>query len=122
MAAAARSSISRILPSVRHFSASSAHLQQVEKAPIKVFGVEGRYAHALFAAAGKSKQLDKVESELNQVKDLLNKNDTLSGYCKDPTVNKMEKHDVVIQVLKDNKFSDLTVDFIGILAENNRLK
>ena len=34
------------------------------QAPIKVFGIEGRYAHALFSAASKKKAIDKVESEL----------------------------------------------------------
>ena len=38
------------------------------QAPIKLFGVEGRYAHALFSAASKSNSLEKVEKELGQVK------------------------------------------------------
>lgn len=37
-----------------------------EQAPIQVFGLEGRYAHALFAASAKSKSLEKVEAELNE--------------------------------------------------------
>ena len=37
------------------------------QAPIKVFGVEGRYTHALFSAASKSNSLEKVEKELGQV-------------------------------------------------------
>ena len=32
--------------------------------PIKVFGIEGRYAHAAYSAASKNKATDKVESEL----------------------------------------------------------
>ena len=35
------------------------------QAPIQVFGIEGRYAHALFSAASKKKSLEKVEQELN---------------------------------------------------------
>ena len=34
------------------------------QAPIQVFGIEGRYAHALFAAASKEKKLDVVEKDL----------------------------------------------------------
>lgn len=30
-----------------------------------MFGVEGRYAHALYSAASKKNSLDKVEKELN---------------------------------------------------------
>ena len=61
------------------------------KAAVKVFGVEGRYAHALFSAASRSKSLDKVEGELNSVQSLLQTNKKLSDYCKDPTVNKNDK-------------------------------
>ena len=38
------------------------------KAPIQVFGVNGRYAHALFSAASKKKVLPQVEKELKEVK------------------------------------------------------
>ena len=33
-------------------------------APIQIFGLEGRYAHALYSAASKQKKLDSVEKEL----------------------------------------------------------
>ena len=32
--------------------------------PIQVFGLEGRYAHALYSAATKEKKLDAVEKEI----------------------------------------------------------
>lgn len=35
--------------------------------PIQIYGVEGRYATALFSAASKQKSLDKVEQELGRV-------------------------------------------------------
>ena len=37
---------------------------QILQAPIKVFGVEGRYAHALFSAASQRNVIEKVEKEL----------------------------------------------------------
>ena len=37
------------------------------KPPIQVYGVEGRYATALFSAASKQKKLDQVEQELGKV-------------------------------------------------------
>lgn len=36
--------------------------------PIQVYGVEGRYAHAVFSAASRSKSLEKVENELKDFK------------------------------------------------------
>lgn len=38
------------------------------QAPIQMFGVEGRYATALYSAAAKQKQLDAVEKDMNQLK------------------------------------------------------
>jgi F-type H+-transporting ATPase subunit O len=39
--------------------------------PIHVFGVEGRYAHALYSAAVKEKKLDAIEKEIKAVQVLL---------------------------------------------------
>ena len=38
------------------------------QAPIQVFGLEGRYAHALYSAATKEKQLDTVEKDFNKIR------------------------------------------------------
>ncbi len=38
------------------------------QAPIQVFGIDGRYATALYSAASKQKQLDVVEKELDKLK------------------------------------------------------
>ncbi len=35
---------------------------------LQVFGVEGRYAHALFSAATKQKALETTEKELTEIK------------------------------------------------------
>ena len=42
------------------------YLYNIFKAPIQVYGLEGRYAHALFSAAAKKKSLESVEVELNK--------------------------------------------------------
>merc|ERR1712013_773310 len=46
MAGLVRTSLLRNLSAVRTFATSTTH-RSLEQAPIKVFGVEGRYAHAL---------------------------------------------------------------------------
>ena len=55
-------------PQARMFSTSASAQAKLVKAPIQLFGVEGRYAHALYSAASKQKQLDSVEKELTKVK------------------------------------------------------
>ncbi len=54
---------SRINIIARAFSSSSV-AQQMVKPPVQVFGLEGRYATALFSAASKQKSLDAVEKDL----------------------------------------------------------
>jgi len=120
MAGLVRSSLFRNISSLRTFATSTAH-RSLEQAPIKVFGVEGRYAHALFSAASKNGTLDAAEQELNAVQALFDGEAALAEYCNDPTINKFEKRDVVVDVLKASNFSDLTVNFVGVIAEENRL-
>ena len=35
--------------------------------PVAVFGIEGRYAHALYSAASKAQKLETVEGELKRL-------------------------------------------------------
>jgi len=76
----------------------------------------------LFAAASRSQSLEKVEKELGEVQNLLKTNANLSTFCLDPTIKKSEKEDVITQILKENKFSDLTINFMGVIADGSRLK
>merc|ERR1712013_778786 len=121
MAGLVRTSLLRNLSAVRTFATSTTH-RSLEQAPIKVLGVEGRYAHALFSAAARTGELESAEQELNAVQALLNDEAALSEYCNDPTINKYEKRDVVVDVLKASNFSDLTVNFMSVVAEENRLR
>ena len=59
--------------------------------PIQVFGIEGRYAHAMYSAAAKQKNLEQVESELSKVDELIRTNDKLSEYLANPTLDKYKK-------------------------------
>merc|ERR1739848_257944 len=114
-----RSSLARNIG--RTFTTSTKH-RTLEQAPIKVYGVEGRYAHALFSAALKTNALESAERELNAVQELMDEQTSLADYCADPTINKFEKRDVMCDVLKAGQFSDLTVNFMSVVAEENRLK
>ena len=59
--------------------------------PIQVFGIEGRYAHAMYSAAAKQNVLEKVEGELSQVDELIRSNEKLSEYLANPTLDKYKK-------------------------------
>lgn len=119
MAGLLRSSLLRHVSTLRTFSTTTTHRME---APIKVYGVEGRYAHALFSAASKTGALEVAEQELNAVQGLLDAEVAFAEYCNDPTINKFEKRDLVVDVLKAQNMSDLTVNFMSVVAEENRLK
>ncbi|EDO44684.1 predicted protein [Nematostella vectensis] len=91
------------------------------KPPIQIFGIEGRYAHAVYSAAAKSKQLETVESELKNLESMMKKSERLSDFIVNPTMNKTKKQSGLTQLLKDQKFSDLTINLLSAMAENNRL-
>ncbi|TSU63002.1 ATP synthase subunit O, mitochondrial [Bagarius yarrelli] len=87
---------------------------------IKVYGVEGRYATALYSAASKQKNLEKVEQELGRVAGLI-KDPKLSSIVLNPHVKRSIKQKTVNDALNKAKLSPITINFINILADNGRL-
>lgn len=92
------------------------------KPPIQIFGLEGRYASALYSAATKLKQLESVEKELTEVQSAIKKNQRL----KDVLISPIVARPVLIASLKDfaekAKISSATSNLLQLLAENGRLK
>ena len=70
---------------------TSARLSQLVKAPIEVHGIEGRYAHALYSAATKSKKLEAVDKDMKNLETMLSKDKKLSQFVRDPTLKKTFK-------------------------------
>ncbi|EGD78424.1 hypothetical protein PTSG_09120 [Salpingoeca rosetta] len=105
----------------RHFSSTAANLAQTAKAPIQLFGIEGRYAHALYSAAAKKNALDSVEKELTKFKGYTETDTKFNTFLNNPVITRSQKTKVIQDVLKKQKFSDITVNFFAALAENNRL-
>lgn len=92
------------------------------KPPIQVFGLEGRYATALYSAATKLKQIDKVESELSHLQAEIRKNAGLRELITSPIINRK----VLASSLKDASakinYSAATSNLLALLAENGRMK
>ncbi|KAM4048193.1 ATP synthase peripheral stalk subunit OSCP, mitochondrial [Anomaloglossus baeobatrachus] len=117
MAAAGRISLK-----VRSFSTSvSRPVAKLVRPPIQVFGLEGRYATALYSAASKEKKLDQVEKELNRVSTLI-KDPKLSTIITNPHIKRALKQKTVTDLVAKEKFSPLTSNFVNLLAENGRLR
>jgi len=104
----------------RKFSTSSANNQLV-KAPVQIFGLEGRYATALYSAASKEKQLDSVEKDLKEIHTLLKKKGRFADFLLNPSVQRGEKKELLGSALGKTKASKLTSNLLILLAENGRL-
>ncbi|KAG7283101.1 hypothetical protein CRUP_033047 [Coryphaenoides rupestris] len=90
------------------------------KPPIQVYGVEGRYATALFSAASKQNLLDQVEQELVKVSTLI-KDPKMSSIVMNPHVKRAVKQKTFTDALTKAKVSQITVNLIKVLSENRRL-
>ncbi|XP_076857751.1 ATP synthase peripheral stalk subunit OSCP, mitochondrial [Brachyhypopomus gauderio] len=106
---------------VRQFSTSVVRpAAKLIKPPIQVYGIEGRYATALFSAASKQKNLDKVEQELGRVSTMI-KDPKMSSIVMNPHIKRSIKVKTFNDALSKAKLSPTTVNFINVLAENGRL-
>ncbi|KAM8907996.1 ATP synthase peripheral stalk subunit OSCP, mitochondrial [Spinachia spinachia] len=103
----------------RQFSTSVIR-QKLVKSPIQVYGVEGRYATALFSAASKQNQLDQVEKEMLKVSALI-KDPNVSTIVMNPHVKRSIKQKTFNDALAKAKVSNVTVNLIKVLADNGRL-
>jgi len=103
----------------RQFSTSTA-TNTLVRAPVAVYGIDGRYASALYSAASKQKALDTVEKDLKSVDAQIKKDPTLASFLFDPSVNKSLKIDGLGGVADKMKLSPLSKNLLLAMAENNR--
>ncbi|XP_073473269.1 ATP synthase subunit O, mitochondrial [Aquarana catesbeiana] len=116
MAAAGRISLK-----VRAFSTSVTRpVARLVRPPIQVYGLEGRYATALYSAASKEKKLDQVEKDLTRVLTLV-KEPKLSVIITNPHVKRSLKQKTIANLVTKEKFTPVTANFFNLLAENGRL-
>ncbi|XP_017889795.1 ATP synthase subunit O, mitochondrial [Ceratina calcarata] len=111
-------SFSRVI--VRSFSNSSA-VQQMVKPPIQVFGLEGRYATALYSAASKQKTLSTVEKDLIKFQDLMKTDQKLHEFVKNPSIRRKDKVEALKAICGKINVSKETGNLLTLLAENGRL-
>ncbi|XP_046741558.1 ATP synthase subunit O, mitochondrial [Diprion similis] len=112
---------SRINIIARAFSSTAAQ-QQMVKPPVQVFGLDGRYATALFSAASKQKSLDAVEKDLLKFQGLLKTDVRLAEFVKDPTIKRSVKVNALKAVGTKASLNEATTNLLSLLAENGRLK
>jgi len=84
-------------------------------------GLTGRYATALFELAMTDSQLDQVAEDLVTIQLMLTESPDLCRLIRSPVVSREDQHKGVIAVLESAGISDLTKNFIGVVAGNRRL-
>ncbi|KAJ1953945.1 F1 complex, OSCP/delta subunit of ATPase [Linderina pennispora] len=88
------------------------------KAPLTLFGIDGKYATALFQAAAKTNELTAVESDLTKIEQVIAKEPRVEELLGSPLLNKAAKEQLIESL---GKKSAITTNFFQTLAENNRL-
>ncbi|XP_058750508.1 ATP synthase subunit O, mitochondrial-like [Vicia villosa] len=123
-----RSTLQRslIAPSIsqasRNFADVPGQKETKIKVPIAMFGGSGNYASALYIAAVKVNAVEKVDSELIQFVEGVKGSPITSQFIKDISVAKDVRVKVIQDIASQAKFSDVTKNFLVLLAENGRLK
>lgn len=87
--------------------------------PVQLYGVNARYANALYVAATKAGTLNAVESDLNTIQSWLKSNPAFSKYLNNPIIRKNEKLADVEKISKG--MNETTRGFLAVLASNGRL-
>ncbi|CAO1403625.1 unnamed protein product [Diamesa serratosioi] len=105
----------------RSLSTTSATAQLV-KPPIQVFGIEGRYACALYSAASKNKILEVVEKDLTAFQKEMKADEKLRDFIMDPSIKRDLKANALKEVCAQVKFNAATGFLMQTMAENGRLK
>lgn len=88
-----------------------------EPSEVRVYGLAGRYAHALFNAASKKNALDAVDSELGLVQKMLKENPPFQYFVNDASLQRSDKASAVKGIMAKGSFSPLTTDFMGMFGE-----
>lgn len=91
------------------------------KSPLQVFGLEGRYAQALYSAATKMKSLDNVEKDLIKFQGTMKADTKLREFIKDPTYKREIKSNALKAVGQKMSLQSATTNLLSTLAENGRL-
>ncbi|KAH8281074.1 hypothetical protein KR054_009726, partial [Drosophila jambulina] len=101
---------------------SSAAASAPVKPPVQVFGLEGRYATALYSAASKLSQLDQVEKDLTALQATIKSDKKLREYVTSPIINKKVMATALKEASEKLRFAPATANLLGLLADNGRLK
>ncbi len=83
--------------------------------------LHGRYASALFALAEEGSTLETVEGDLRVLRGMLAESSDLRTLVRSPLFRRSEQSDALRAIATKSGFNDLTVCFLGLVAQKRRL-
>jgi F-type H+-transporting ATPase subunit delta len=83
--------------------------------------VAGRYASALYALADSDRALDRVAEDLRNLRTMCDASADLARLVASPVVSRAAQSAAITELARTSGFHDLTVKFLGTLAQNRRL-
>lgn len=84
-------------------------------------GLAARYALALFDLADERKALDQVAQDLANIESAIAGSTDLQRLVRNPVLSRAEQGRVMAGLLRQMGASELTQDFVGLVAANRRL-
>ncbi|KAJ1381437.1 F1F0 ATP synthase OSCP/delta subunit, N-terminal domain superfamily [Sesbania bispinosa] len=111
-----------ILLASRNYANVPGQKEDKVKVPLAMFGGSGNYASALYIAAVKANAVEKVESEILQFVEAVKNSAVTSQFIKDLSVAKDIRVKAIQEICAEVKFSEVTKNFLVVVAENGRLK
>ena len=91
-------------------------------APLKLYGVAGRYATGLYNSAVKAKELGKVDADLKKLVAAANTSATVASFLSSPTVSRADRTKGIEGVATALGLCTTTKHFLGVLASSSRTK
>lgn len=103
--------------------AAGAAASKLNKPPVPMFGIDGRYATALYSAASKKNKLEQVDNNLKQLLDLQQKDTKFREFLVNPLIKPAQKREILGKSLAGKlNLDELTLNLITVLSENGRMK
>lgn len=105
--------------SLRRLASQAAALPK--EPPVQMYGIAGRYANAIYAAAAKKDALFQVEADLKLFAETLEKSPALKAWASDPAIARPKKAADVQDLLASAGACDTTKNALATIAEGGRM-
>jgi F-type H+-transporting ATPase subunit O len=99
-------------------TASDSSSERLVKTPLPVFGLEGRYASALFSAASKQNKLEALDADFQKLDSLLTKDKSIIDMFRNPGVSREQR----TALINELGVSEITRSTLEVLVDNRREK